>query len=84
MESRGGGGRTGAPKTAGGGERTEENAERLRQLRAKRERLAYTVERLNLQKTQKVSCIRDIRYERMLTMEQHRQLRMSMYQAGSM
>ena len=44
-----------AGETAGVGSR--ENAEKLRQLRAKKERLMYTVERLALQKGQKVSLI---------------------------
>jgi len=34
---------------------SRENVEKMRQLRAKKERLAYTVERLALQKGQKVS-----------------------------
>ncbi|KAI5780337.1 DASH complex subunit Spc19 [Peziza echinospora] len=47
----GGGGAAVGGGVVGGGD--GENAERMRQLRAKRERLAYTVERLNLQKGQK-------------------------------
>ena len=87
----GGGGEGGDGRREGKGEGPgdRENAERWRQLRAKKERLMYTVERLALQKGQKVGLIPSISFLLrsfwlmiVALVAQDRQLRMSMSYKG--
>lgn len=80
------GGWLGDEGTGGG---AKDNAEKMRQLRAQKGRLAHTVERLELQRGQKVSfqmcCARESGCrgtDSVMVVLQHRQLRMSMSYKG--